>query len=70
MFGKKSSQEKASYVVQVKEDGSIVLPKEAMDMFGIVSGDNVAVLGEKSKGGLVIIKNDMMVKMLMKGQAN
>lgn len=39
-------------------------------MFGIVPGDNVAVLGEKSKGGLVIIKNDMMVKMLMKGQAN
>lgn len=70
MFGKKSSQEKASYVVQVKEDGSIVLPKEAMDMFGIVPGDNVAVLGEKSKGGLVIIKNDMMLKMLMKGQAN
>lgn len=67
MFGKKDS-EKANFVVTVGEDGSIALPQEAMDMFEIVPGDKVAMLCEKSKGGLVILKNDMMVKMLMKGQ--
>lgn len=63
----KGNKSKLSYVVNVKEDGSIVIPAEARSAFNINIGDDVALLGEKSKG-LVIVKNDMLIKMIKSGK--
>lgn len=63
----KGNKSKISYVVTVKEDGSIVIPEEARAAFDIKIGDDVALLGEKSKG-LVIVKNDMLIKMIKSGK--
>lgn len=61
MISKKRS--KISAVVDVREDGSIVLPKEVRDEFSINLGDKLMLLGDKSKG-LVLMKNDLLVKMM------
>ncbi|MEE1281527.1 MAG: AbrB/MazE/SpoVT family DNA-binding domain-containing protein [Acutalibacteraceae bacterium] len=64
----KGKESKLSFIVEVKEDGSIVIPEEAREAFGINIGDEVALLGEKHKG-LAIVKNDMLVKMIKSGNS-
>lgn len=61
MISKKRS--KISAVVDVREDGSIVLPKEVRAEFSINLGDKLMLMGDKSKG-LVLMKNDLLVKMM------
>ncbi len=43
-------------IVKVGERGQIVIPKEARQVFGIMPGDRVIVLGDKRKGGIALVK--------------
>jgi AbrB family looped-hinge helix DNA binding protein len=53
--------------VKVGERGQIVIPKDARDIFGIVPGDTLMVLGDE-KRGIALVKADkfrsLAVKML------
>lgn len=44
--------------VRVGPKGQITIPKEARDMFDIKEGETLLVLGDKSRGGLAIMKSD------------
>ena len=52
--------EKDRFIVSVKvgPKGQITIPKEARDMFDIKEGETLLVLGDKSRGGLAIMKTD------------
>ena len=55
------AQPKGKYlfgICKVGEKGQIVIPKEARDMFNIVPGDSVILLGDKKKG-LAIVKAEI-----------
>lgn len=45
-------------VVTVGEKGQIVIPKKARDLFGIVPGSTLLVLGDEGKGGIAIVKTE------------
>ena len=45
-------------VVTVGEKGQIVIPKKARDLFGIVPGSTLLVLGDENKGGLALVKTE------------
>lgn len=47
--------------VKVGEKGQIVIPKEARDLFHIVPGDVLLVLGDESQG-IAIMKNEIFQK--------
>jgi len=42
------------------ERGQIVIPKEARDLFGLAPGDKLLVLGDENRGGLALVKADMI----------
>jgi AbrB family looped-hinge helix DNA binding protein len=44
----------------VGERGQIVIPKEARDLFAIAPGDKLLVLGDENRGGLALVKADLM----------
>jgi AbrB family looped-hinge helix DNA binding protein len=44
----------------VGERGQIVIPKEARDLFGLAAGDKLLVLGDQGRGGLALVKADLM----------
>ena len=52
--------EKDRFIVSVKvgPKGQITIPKEAREMFDIKEGETLLVLGDKSRGGLAIMKTD------------
>ena len=52
--------EKDRFIVSVKvgPKAQITIPKEARDMFDIKEGETLLVLGDKSRGGLAIMKTD------------
>ena len=41
---------KYAWMVKIGEKGQLVIPKEAREMFGLKPGDEILVLGDKSKG--------------------
>ncbi len=45
--------------VRVGPKGQITIPKEARDMFDIKEGETLLVMGDKSRGGLAIMKSDV-----------
>lgn len=51
---------------KVGERGQIVIPKEARDMFGIKPGDSLLVLGDEQRGGLALVRADLMKSFLGK----
>lgn len=58
--------------VKVGEKGQIVIPKEARDIFGIMPGDTLLVLGDESQG-LAIVKNEVFKQFafdILKAQKN
>jgi len=46
--------------VKVGERGQIVIPKEARDVFGIMPGDKLVVLGEEGQGLALCKESDFM----------
>ncbi len=51
---------------KVGERGQIVIPREARDVFDINPGDSVLVLGDEKRGGLALVKADLMKEFLAK----
>lgn len=45
---------------KVGERGQIVIPREARDVFDIKPGDSLLVLGDEKRGGLALMKADLM----------
>lgn len=43
-------------MVKVGERGQIVIPKAARDIFGILAGDHIIVLGDTNQGGIALVK--------------
>ena len=41
---------KYAWMVKIGEKGQLVIPKEAREMFDLKPGDEILVLGDKSKG--------------------
>jgi AbrB family looped-hinge helix DNA binding protein len=44
----------------IGERGQIVIPKAARELFGLAPGDKLLVLGSKERGGLALVKADLM----------
>jgi AbrB family looped-hinge helix DNA binding protein len=51
---------------KVGERGQIVIPREARDVFEINPGDSLLVLGDEKRGGLALVKADLMKEFLGK----
>ena len=53
-------KEEGRFIVSVKvgPKGQITIPVEARKMFNICVGDTLMVLGDKSRGGIAIMKDD------------
>lgn len=51
---------KYAWLVTVGEKGQIVIPKQARELFGIKSGDNLILLGDIEKGIAIPPKNSLM----------
>lgn len=51
---------------KVGERGQIVIPREARDVFDIKPGDSLLVLGDEKRGGLALVKADLMKEFLGK----
>lgn len=45
---------------KVGERGQIVIPKKARETFDIEPGDSLLVLGDERRGGLALVKADLM----------
>lgn len=58
----KGPKDKYAWTVTVGEKGQIVIPKEARELFGIVPGDSLILLGD-SKQGLAIPPKSMFSRM-------
>lgn len=48
-------------IATLGEKGQIVIPKKARDIFQLVAGDQIAVLGDEDRG-IALIKADVMTK--------
>ena len=46
-------------ICKVGEKGQIVIPKEARDVFGIRPGDLLVLLGDKTRGGIAVVKAEV-----------
>ena len=44
--------------VKVGPKGQITIPKEAREMFDIKEGETLLLMGDKSRGGLAVMKAD------------
>lgn len=51
--------------VTVGERGQVVIPKQARDMFGIVSGDSLLVFGDEEQGIALVKADDFMDRISM-----
>lgn len=56
---------KYAWTVTVGEKGQIVIPKQARELFGIVPGDTLVVLGDDEKG-LAIPPKSMFSEIMSK----
>ena len=56
---------KYAWMVKIGEKGQFVIPKEAREMFDLMPGEEILVLGDKEKGIAILPKskqNDMIGK--------
>lgn len=49
---------------KVGERGQIVIPREAREVFDIKPGDSLLVLGDEKRGGLAVMKADLMKRFI------
>jgi AbrB family looped-hinge helix DNA binding protein len=49
---------------KVGERGQIVIPREAREVFGIKPGDSLLVVGDEKRGGLALVKADLMKRFI------
>ncbi len=55
-------QDKNKYlfgVCKVNDKGQIVIPKSAREVFNIQPGDALLLFGDKTKGGMALVKTDV-----------
>ena len=54
-------KEENRFIVSAKvgPKGQITIPVEARRMFNIAEGDTLMVMGDKSRGGIALIKDEM-----------
>lgn len=45
---------------KVGERGQIVIPRDAREVFDIKPGDSLLVVGDEKRGGLALVKADLM----------
>ena len=57
------NEEKFAWMVKIGEKGQFVIPKEAREMFNLHPGNEILVLGDKSKG-LAILPKEMQNAMI------
>jgi len=50
----------------IGERGQIVIPKAARDLFELAPGDKLLVLGSRQRGGLALVKADLMERFAAK----
>ncbi len=46
------------------ERGQIVIPRDAREVFDIKPGDSLLVLGDEQRGGLALVKADLMKRFI------
>ena len=47
---------KYAWMVKIGEKGQFVIPKEARELFNLLPGDEILVLGDKEKGIVILPK--------------
>ena len=57
------NDEKFAWMVKIGEKGQFVIPKEAREMFDLHPGNEILVLGDKSKG-LAVLPKEMQNAMI------
>lgn len=62
--------EQDRFIVSVKvgPKGQITIPKEAREMFDIKEGESLLIMGDKTKGGLAIMKADAFYALMEEGK--
>ena len=62
----KETFEKDRFIVSAKvgPKGQITIPKEAREMFDIKEGESLLVMGDRSRGGLAIMKTDVFYALM------
>lgn len=56
-------EDKGKYIFgicKVGEKGQIVIPKEARKIFNIYAGDSMIVFGDIKRGGIALVKTDVL----------
>ena len=48
---------KYAWMVKIGEKGQLVIPKEARELFELLPGDEILVLGDKEKGIAILPKS-------------
>ena len=66
---KKIENERFIVSVKVGPKGQITVPIEARRMFDIKEGDTLMVMGDRTRGGIVLLKDDAFYT-LMGGMGN
>ena len=60
---KKANNERFIVSVKVGPKGQITIPKEAREMFNILEGDTLMVMGDKEKG-IALLKADLFYNIM------
>ncbi|MBE6623540.1 MAG: AbrB/MazE/SpoVT family DNA-binding domain-containing protein [Ruminococcaceae bacterium] len=58
-------KDRYAWMVKIGEKGQFVIPKEARDMFNLLPGDEILVLGDKNRG-IAILPKDMQKEYISK----
>ena len=51
------NEDKYAWMVKIGEKGQFVIPKEARELFDLLPGDEILVLGDREKGIAILPKS-------------